>query len=593
MIRLSLHLVPFAGIAFLWFIGVIREQLGDVEDRLFSTVFMGSGLLFLALLFSGAAISSSLILMLEQPSSSAEIWAYGRNTSQGLISVYAMRMAAVFTISVSTAGLRAAALPRWVSYLGYVVAVLLLLGSADQQWLQLAFPAWVLLVSTAILVTNPRERAARDATDGCLNEAQPVADVGRARRRGVGGRLRRRLARRGGRRFGLGLGDGLLEGREGGGVDGAGGLDPERGLEVLQGLGQRGRPHPVDGTVPEPGELERLLHGGGGRQLLLRDGPALGVQVVLERRRGGLVDRAGARQAVRLLEGLDGLDGRRAVDPVDLAVVVAGVAQRGLERRGVVAHRRLGLDLLLVGEAPASAKSRSHAISRATTAALNCWDACASGVSSVMPFCAAFSSCSARSHAVDLAAGASGVGLLDGGRGAGWPTAEVLRRREGRLGLRELLLGVDDGLLRGHGRLGARHGVLARLLEVAARIVDVSDGHRGLGEHVAVAVQRQDVVLARAAELGRGIGEVCLGVREVLLGRAHPGLGQVDGRAAVRVAAAAGQRSHQERPGNQRAPGSGRSHGHDSLHGLLLVCGATSRLSTLTGGCDGVVTRAG
>ena len=104
--------------------------------------------------------------MLEQPSSSAEIWAYGRNTSQGLISVYAMRMAAVFTISVSTAGLRAAALPRWVSYLGYVVAVLLLVGSADQQWLQLAFPAWVLLVSTAILVTNPRVRAARDATDG-------------------------------------------------------------------------------------------------------------------------------------------------------------------------------------------------------------------------------------------------------------------------------------------------------------------------------------------------------------------------------------------------------------------------------------------
>jgi len=166
LIRLSLQLVPFAGIAFLWFIGVIREQLGAVEDRLFSTVFMGSGLLFLALLFSGAAISSSLILMLEQPSSSAEIWAYGRNTSQGLISVYAMRMAAVFTISVSTAGLRAAALPRWVSYLGYLVAVLLLVGSADQQWLQLAFPAWVLLVSTAILVTNPRERAARDAADG-------------------------------------------------------------------------------------------------------------------------------------------------------------------------------------------------------------------------------------------------------------------------------------------------------------------------------------------------------------------------------------------------------------------------------------------
>ena len=51
LIRAGLHLVPFAGIAFLWFIGVVRDQLGEVEDRLFSTVFLGSGLLFLAMLF--------------------------------------------------------------------------------------------------------------------------------------------------------------------------------------------------------------------------------------------------------------------------------------------------------------------------------------------------------------------------------------------------------------------------------------------------------------------------------------------------------------------------------------------------------------
>jgi heme/copper-type cytochrome/quinol oxidase subunit 2 len=55
LIRISLGLVPFAGIAFLWFIGVVREQLGAVEDRLFSTVFMGSGLLFLAMLFTGSS----------------------------------------------------------------------------------------------------------------------------------------------------------------------------------------------------------------------------------------------------------------------------------------------------------------------------------------------------------------------------------------------------------------------------------------------------------------------------------------------------------------------------------------------------------
>src|SRR5437763_15440739 len=55
-IALALNLIPFAGIAFLWFIGVLRDRLGQREDRLFSTVFLGSGLLFLALLFSAAAV---------------------------------------------------------------------------------------------------------------------------------------------------------------------------------------------------------------------------------------------------------------------------------------------------------------------------------------------------------------------------------------------------------------------------------------------------------------------------------------------------------------------------------------------------------
>jgi hypothetical protein len=158
MIRLSLHLVPFAGIAFLWFIGVVREQLGEVEDRLFSSVFLGSGLLFLGLLFNGAVTASSMLAMLEGPNTNPDVWAYGLDTSRGLISVYAMRMAAVFTLSVSTVGVRTSALPRWVSYLGYVVAVALLPGSAEQKWLQLLFPAWVLLVGAAILLSSPPDR---------------------------------------------------------------------------------------------------------------------------------------------------------------------------------------------------------------------------------------------------------------------------------------------------------------------------------------------------------------------------------------------------------------------------------------------------
>jgi hypothetical protein len=53
---LALNLIPFAGIAFLWFIGVLRDRLGELEDRFFATVFLGSALLFLAILFVAAAL---------------------------------------------------------------------------------------------------------------------------------------------------------------------------------------------------------------------------------------------------------------------------------------------------------------------------------------------------------------------------------------------------------------------------------------------------------------------------------------------------------------------------------------------------------
>ena len=69
-VELALNVVPFAGIAFLWFIGVVRDRIGEAEDRFFATVFLGSGLLFIAMLFAGAASGSSLLLSNSQSLSS-------------------------------------------------------------------------------------------------------------------------------------------------------------------------------------------------------------------------------------------------------------------------------------------------------------------------------------------------------------------------------------------------------------------------------------------------------------------------------------------------------------------------------------------
>ncbi len=156
----ALALVPFAGIAFLWFIGVIRSRIGDREDRLFATVFLGSGLLFVAMLFCASAIIKALLDL--DPGSgaatltSAQLLSLQRVAFE-LVGAFGARMAAVFVMSVATLSLRTGALPRWLIYLGYAVALALLLTPPLTRWMQLAFPLWVLLVSIIILVSSYRQ----------------------------------------------------------------------------------------------------------------------------------------------------------------------------------------------------------------------------------------------------------------------------------------------------------------------------------------------------------------------------------------------------------------------------------------------------
>ena len=94
--------------------------------------------------------------MVARPHVDTGLWLFGRDSAQTLISVYALRMAAVFVLSVSTVVLRTSAVPRWVAYVGYATALALLVAAGEHKWVQLVFPLWVLLVSVAILLTKPR-----------------------------------------------------------------------------------------------------------------------------------------------------------------------------------------------------------------------------------------------------------------------------------------------------------------------------------------------------------------------------------------------------------------------------------------------------
>ncbi len=155
---LAMNLIPFAGIAFLWFIGVIRTRLGDLEDRLFATVLLGSGLLFVAMLFSAAATAGSLIAVSANgQATDADTQRFAGLLVSGLMGAFGTRMAAVFTLSVTTLGWRTGLIPRWLVVIGYVVPIILFLTPPITPWAQLLFPAWVLLLSLHILAVSFRE----------------------------------------------------------------------------------------------------------------------------------------------------------------------------------------------------------------------------------------------------------------------------------------------------------------------------------------------------------------------------------------------------------------------------------------------------
>ena len=157
-VELALNLVPFSGIAFLWFIGVVRDRIGALEDRLFATVFLGSGLLFLAMLFVSAAVAGGLLRLSAEAIAlpGSGLFLYGRATTYEIMNVYTVRMAGVFMISTSTLALRTGILPRWMTFLGLGLALILLLSTGLIDWILIVFPLWVLLISVYILLVNMR-----------------------------------------------------------------------------------------------------------------------------------------------------------------------------------------------------------------------------------------------------------------------------------------------------------------------------------------------------------------------------------------------------------------------------------------------------
>jgi len=164
-VSVALHLLPFSGIAFLWFVGVIRDRIGEYEDRFFATVFLGSGLLFLAMLFVFSAVAGGMMMLyMTSPDKliGFGLYRFGRVMIYQLLNVYALRMAGVFMITTSTLAIRTGVFPRWIALLGYALAIILLVSIGHYSWITLVFPLWVLLISCYVLMVNLKSKPSAD-----------------------------------------------------------------------------------------------------------------------------------------------------------------------------------------------------------------------------------------------------------------------------------------------------------------------------------------------------------------------------------------------------------------------------------------------
>lgn len=156
-VALATSLMPFAGVAFLWFIGVVRDRLSEFEDRLFATVFLGSGLLFLAMMFVAGAVFAAIVAVHTARTDSlidSAAFSLARAFAYSIVNVYAIKMAAVFMLITSTLAVRTGFVARWMAAPGLIMALFLLIGSQWADWSFLVFPAWVLLISVYILFAN-------------------------------------------------------------------------------------------------------------------------------------------------------------------------------------------------------------------------------------------------------------------------------------------------------------------------------------------------------------------------------------------------------------------------------------------------------
>ncbi len=152
----GLYLIPFAGIAFIWFTISLRMWLTGSVRRLtplLANLMLVCGVIYVSLLFCAGASLAVTATIAEFTSSGVEpsLARLFPQFGTTILLVFAMRMAAMTVFAMSTIGRTKGVLPKWFSYLGYLLGLALLLTASLNNYLVVLFPSWVLIFCLILL----------------------------------------------------------------------------------------------------------------------------------------------------------------------------------------------------------------------------------------------------------------------------------------------------------------------------------------------------------------------------------------------------------------------------------------------------------
>jgi hypothetical protein len=162
LVTVGLYLVPFAGIAFLWFMAAVRTLLlglPHTPSPVQQVLQQASGVLFVAMLYAGTALVGAIALLTvysDNPVPSADVARTMTSAGFGMVFVFGVRAAGMFLLTTTALARSGGLMARPLAILSLIAGVFLLVSTTVHPAVLLVFPGWVTLVSVLALVRPGR-----------------------------------------------------------------------------------------------------------------------------------------------------------------------------------------------------------------------------------------------------------------------------------------------------------------------------------------------------------------------------------------------------------------------------------------------------